>query len=79
MKKKMFVIENLNGELLDVVHEEEMGILRDMRGFDFMRATPLEVFEAENHDRIEQLVAADQAKNEFEMDFPFVSSDNIPF
>ena len=79
MKDNMFVIENLSGELLDVVHEAEMAILRDLRSFDQMVATPLEQFEAENHDRIEQLVAADQAKAERDMDFSFETTDHIPF
>jgi hypothetical protein len=69
----------LSGELLDVVHEAEMAILRDLRSFDQMVVTPLEQFEAENHDRIEQLVATDQAKAELDMDFSFETTDHIPF
>ena len=83
MKEGMVVIQRENdGQLLDVLHQDELALISELTSMEMLKVTALDVFVRENPDMVsaiqEDEAEFDQIHNETDLDFPHVE-ETVPF
>ena len=82
MEAGMVVVQRENdGQLLDVLREDELALISKLTSMELLKVTALEVFVKENPDMIEA-IQEDEAEfsrvhRETDLDFPHV--EEVPF
>ena len=83
MEAGMVVVQRENdGQLLDVLREDELALISKLTSMELLKVTALEVFVKENPDMIEAIqedeVEFNRMHRETDLDFPHVEEE-VPF